>query len=270
MPHQKLRRAAVIVAALLLANCGEPTADGVFDQVDPDRVEHYIRSDSYQRLVLEVDYVSGRAPNSEVVAKLVEGLEALVDKPGGVEVVLDEELPARGSDHQWTPSAIDEVERSSFNLSTGADTIKMHVLFLDGHYERDSPDTRILGLSWANRNVVVFEESIERTCVTDSGDTLRRRGLVEAACHQTELAIWTHEIGHVLGLVDNGLRMVDDHQDPDHPHHDHNEECVMFWAYDRAQAFEEVRQRLLDDEDADPLGLDAACRADIAAVRDRP
>ncbi|WP_168210307.1 hypothetical protein [Persicimonas caeni] len=264
-----LRPIMLALAALAAASCGEPAPEGTFDKVDPARVEDYIRSDSHRRLVLEVDYVSGHAPSPESIAQLVDGLDGLVDKPGGVEVVLDEALAAGGDDDVWTLSRIDAVERDTFDLDVDAETIKMHVLFLDGHYERDTADTQILGLSWANRNVVVFKERLDETCANDSGETLRRRGLVEKACQQTELAIWTHEVGHALGLVANGLPMVDDHQDPAHPHHDHNDACVMHWAYDRAQAFDEVRKRVVDDEDAPPLGFDDACRADIAAMRER-
>lgn len=259
---------AVALPSVLLA-CGDTgDDDSLMGQVDPERVDHYIRSDTYRRLVLEIDYVGGQEPDPETVSNLSAGLGELLDKPDGVEVVLDEQITPREPSHGWTLAEIDDAEQETYDLAVDADTIKMHVLFLDGHDARDTDDSQVLGLSWANRNIVIFKESLERTCSANAGDTLRRRGLIEAACRQTEESIWTHEIGHALGLVDNGLPMVDDHRDPDHPHHDHNDECVMYWAYDRAQAFLEVRQRFVDDEDANPLGFDAACQADVAALRD--
>lgn len=268
MNPRTFQLAAVALTTVIFAGCGDTGSDDPMGRVDPERVEGYIRSDTYKRLVVEVDYVGGQQPDSETVAELTAGLGQLVDKPGGVEVVLDEQITPKEPSHGWTLAEVDRAEQETFNLQVDSDTIKMHVLFLDGHDARDTDDSQILGLSWANRNVVVFKERLGEVCSANAGDTLRRRGLIEAACQQTELSIWTHEIGHVLGLVDNGLSMVEDHQDPEHPHHDHNDECVMYWAYDRAQAFLEVRKRFIDDEDADPLGFDAACQADIAAVRE--
>jgi hypothetical protein len=113
---------------------------------------------------------------------------------------------------------------------------------------------------------VVYKQRLEEVCETDAGDTLRRRGLVERVCNETELIIWTHEVGHVLGLVNFGLPMVEDHEDPDHEYHDHNEDCVMHWAFERRQAFEKIGDRFIDDEDVS-LGFDEACLADIEAVR---
>jgi hypothetical protein len=39
-----------------------------------------------------------------------------------------------------------------------------------------------------------------------------------------------HEIGHAIGLVNNGLPMVEAHQDADHGAHCNNPDCVMYWA----------------------------------------
>ena len=233
-----------------------------------DRVRDYIRSDNYDRLVLEVDYTTGVAPTESVIDDLVAGLTPLFDKPAGIEVVLDEELPPRGSDYAWSFGELAELAGLTYDLEVDEDTIKMHVLIVDGHDERDDEEGSILGLSWSNLNIVLYQESLDRLCESEAGNSLRRAGLVEEACARTQLAIWTHELGHVIGLVDMGLPMVEDHEDPEHAHHDHNEECVMYWAYARQQAFDEIGKQLLDDGDA-TLGFDAGCKADIAAVRER-
>jgi hypothetical protein len=259
----------LVIVALTSWGCGdEPDPGSEYDRLNAERVRHYIRGDEYSRLVLEVDYVAGLTPTPEAISGLVSGLEGLLDKPGGVEVVVDQELTPRGDDYGWTDDAVSQLEEETFDLEVSDDTIKMHVLFLDGHDARDDDDTHILGISWGNRNVAIYKQQLGEACDAEPEETLKRRGLLERVCQQTELAIWTHEVGHVLGLVAYGLPMVEDHEDPDHPNHDHNDECIMYWAYDRRQALDQVKKRFLEDEDADPLGFDEACRADIAAVRD--
>jgi hypothetical protein len=47
---------------------------------------------------------------------------------------------------------------------------------------------------------------------------------------QIQQAVVVHELGHALGLVHNGLPMVEDHEDDDHPKHTIDENDVMFWA----------------------------------------
>lgn len=38
-----------------------------------------------------------------------------------------------------------------------------------------------------------------------------------------------HELGHAIGLVNNGIPMSSPHQDAEHGAHTTNNECVMYW-----------------------------------------
>ena len=245
-----------------LWQCGSGSSPSL-DQRYPERVPDYITADRYTRLVIEVDYVEGMRPDAATIEQLTAGLKKLVDKPDGVGVRLDEKLAARGADYGWELGTIGALEERTFDLEVGAKTVKMHALFLDGRDARKE-GAQYLGLSWANRNIVLFKQSLQQAC---RASAKRQLGLVERLCQQAEQMVWTHEVGHVLGLVDYGLPMVEPHNDPDHPHHDKNEDCIMYWAFERGQALDRIRGRLKDDPDADALGFDEACRADIAAMR---
>ena len=119
---------------------------------------------------------------------------------------------------------------------------------------------------------MVFNESVQDSCIV-----LRPNGKPFSIKKQdtifkiTEHSVWIHEIGHLLGLVDNGLPMVSDHRDPDPGHgaHDDNELCVMYWANDRSGMLERIRDNVEGGEESS-LGFDDACLADIAALRDAP
>ena len=60
-----------------------------------------------------------------------------------------------------------------------------------------------------------------------------------------EQATLVHEFGHVMGLVDNGIPMVSDHLDPDHPRHCTNEECVMYWQNEGAADLRDFVQQMM-------------------------
>jgi hypothetical protein len=228
------------------------------------RFVEYIRSTPYDALELEIDYVPGFEPRAAASAELVQRVSAVVDKPGGVFAVLDETLASRGADHAWTFSELAALADATFDDDGAAGTIAMHVLFVDGHYASDTDTQKILGIAWSHTHLTMFKQTIDATCSSMLVPPL----LEEELCTAAELSIWTHEVGHLLGLVDNGLPMVTDHRDPDHGKHDVDDACVMYWAYEGQDVVGVLADRLLAGEDTD-LVFDDACLADIAAVRDQ-
>ncbi|MBA2237855.1 MAG: hypothetical protein H0W24_04030, partial [Lysobacter sp.] len=213
--------------------------------------------------VLEVDAVPGLALRDGVADDVAAGLAGVVDKPAGIEVRIDSALDAGGDDHGWTIEELDALAGASDDLSVDAATIKIHVLLVDGHHVDDGPDGQVLGVAWSHRNLALFMDTIEGACGVVLPALLREQG-----CAAAELAITTHELGHLIGLVDNGLEMVDDHRDADHGAHDVSQDCVMYYAYDGDALVTEVADDLLAGGDG-RLGFDSACLADVAAVRDR-
>ncbi|MFP4600521.1 MAG: hypothetical protein ACOC9W_03040 [Persicimonas sp.] len=238
---------------LALSACGDDDADA-----GQTRVENYLKSDNFSRLVLEVDYVDGYEPYAETDAEITGRLEGLVDKPDGVAVERDQTITSRGEDHEWTNSELFALAEDNNDLSVGDNTIKMHVTFVDGHYEADDGDSRILGLAWENQNIVIFKKTLEDSC---------RGGLLsgDELCKFAERAIWTHEIGHVLGLVNAGVEPQSNHQDIEHGRHCNNDECVMYWAYEGTDVMDVLRDRLGGEA---TLDFDAACKEDLRVVRE--
>ncbi len=141
------------------------------------------------------------------------------------------------------------------------DTTKIHVMFLDGHAaEDDESGGTILGVAWSQRYIAMFKQSVVATCET------ALIPLPEAVCAQAELLVWQHEVGHVIGLVDNGLPMVENHRDPDPAHgaHDVDSDCVMYWGYERLDSVSSVLDQL---QGGSEIAFDAACLADIEAAK---
>lgn len=264
-------RISFLISAIFFVGCGGllPKAPGV---QPPDgggavtprpRFHDYIRGDRHTRLVLEVDSVAGFEPRTSTQDAVRAQLVPLLDKPGGISVTRDGTIASRGADHAWTFAELDALAKETFDLQVEADTTKMHVLFVDGHSADDTSGGKILGLAWAHTHLVIFKKTIEDMCRSGISAALSER-----LCANAEHGVWIHEIGHLLGLVANGLPMVHDHKDPDHGAHDRSQDCVMYWAYDSGTLVDDLRSRLLGGNDAQ-LDFDAACRDDVAALRNQ-
>lgn len=272
-----LRSLALLLA--LAAACGGRGDDDGADPGDGDggdpgspdadteglpRYSLLVRDTVFDKLVIEVDSVPGMEPREETDDGLTELLPDLVDKPGGVTAVRDAAIASRGADHEWTFDELDELAEDTFDLETEPGAIKIHMMYIDGHSELDGDGGVILGLAWSHTHLAMFEQTIQEYCA--SAPVLIR----DDVCAAAELSIGTHEVGHLIGLVDNGLPMVEDHRDPDEAHgrHDASDACVMYYAYEGEALFDTLIDQLTGGGEAE-IGFDDACLADLAAERAR-
>jgi hypothetical protein len=223
--------------------------------------EAHIRGDVYRKLIVEVDVTRGFGPQRGVMTDVFRGFAALLDKPDGIEVVFDDELEPVGRSHRWSDEELFALADVHMDLDLPPGVDRIHVLWLDGHADSEDGGP-VLGEAWDHRHIAMYKQSLSAGCeqlIT---------ALASELCRNAELAVLTHEVGHLLGLVDNGLPMVRDHRDRDHGNHDHDPDSVMYWQNERDAVFDVLLTRV--DTLGDPaLGFDADSLADIAAVRDR-
>lgn len=231
---------------------GEPTPDtdalaGNLASGPGDYATDFLTS-TYGSLQIEVDWVAGHAPDADALDALAGTLAELCNKPDGVEVILDDEIPDQGGP-TWTYEAAEDMEIAWRDRYRDPDlgVAVLYYLYLDGHSDRDTDAGRILGYAYHGSSLIMFEETM-------SGVGFLGLGSVEET-------VLLHEAGHVLGLVNNGVDMVEGHEDPDHAHHDADQGCLMYWAAET-------------DAIADLLGagtpeFDEACRADLRAAGGR-
>lgn len=267
----------LLIAISLSLGCGTEAAkgnqdSGPFDDADAaleideqSRVSRYIRSDVSSQLILEIDSVPGFEPRAAAEGNVLGQLDQLLDKPGGISAVHDGALVSKGEDHAWTDEELFQLADETFDLAVDESTIKMHILFVDGHSARNTGSGVILGLAWANTHLVMFKQSIEEICAGPLTPPLLR----DALCESAEFSIWLHEVGHVIGLVNTGLSMAKDHQDVEHGGHDVSDQCVMYWAYEGDAVVNQLRDRIIGGNN-DLLAFDEECLADVAAVRLAP
>jgi hypothetical protein len=200
----------------------------------------YLRAEPDSRLVVEIDSVPGMEPRGGSEVDFIERFTPLLDKPDGIEMKHDDAIESRGADYVWSDAEMRELTNDVFDDDEPAGTVSVHVMFLDGSYQ--SPDGGVvLGVAWANRYIAMFSDVINDSCAGLPG---LLGGLEQDACQTAEFGIWSHEMGHVLGLVNNGIEMQRDYEDSEHPHHDMTEGCLMYWAYDGPSFVDATFERL--------------------------
>lgn len=205
----------VLVAALLAAGMAgclitDPTAG------PGDWAREFLQPDPYSELVFEVDYVSGERPSNTAMSLLEQRAKEHLRKPDGITVTRDDEISE--SRDQWTTQQIRDLESRHRDRTKSGSTAVMYIVYVDGRFaEKDG----VVGLAYSASSFVIFYDKIK-----DSS-----RSVLTASPQDVEKAVVVHEMGHNLGLVNNGIPMpCGDHEDPDHPKHSDNQDSVMYWA----------------------------------------
>jgi hypothetical protein len=187
------------------------------------------------RLAVQVLTQSGAEPRQATVDRLVQVLQDASGKPvrtfGGT-------VPVRSTWGSELRTAADAAA-----VDAGPDTLVLRFLFVHGRSDQGSD---ILGISVRGDVAAVFVDQVEASAT----------GLVPPAT--IEKAVATHELGHLLGLVD--LFRNTGRADAGHPGHSTNARSVMYWA---------VESSLVGDllTGGPPQDFDAADLADLAAIR---
>lgn len=207
--------------------------------VDGDRVEptDYIRDTKYKNWLIEVDYVEGQRPNDAWLDELQQQLGSLVRKDQ-ITIQIGNTLPGRDS---WTDQAVLDLRDQYKGAKTSGDTVVTWVAYLDG----EPSSGNAIGVAYNWDTVVVYSERIREGCV------------VALFCTNAEVqkAVLIHEFGHILGLVDRGIPMVNPHTDGSK--HSNNSNSVMR---------PEVETTSLFDLNNVPTRFDANDKLDICAA----
>ncbi len=111
------------------------------------------------------------------------------------------------------------------------------IIFLDGYFvgEDNIENRNVIAVSLNGTNIIaVFKPVIET--MADGNERLGRF---------VEQSTIVHEMGHALGLVNNGVGLTTPHQDEEHGAHCTNTDCVMYWQNEGRENLVQFVQRFM-------------------------
>lgn len=246
---------AFALAALVVSGCTYPVPFGPKgDNSNPgQRAGDYLKSAPYTSVLVELDYVEGSAPEPSALSLFQERLQAATGK--SVEVVRTPGIQGQGSSHRYTAQELGSMEgqyRSQFSEGNRA---VLYMMYLDGGFERDSDDQRVLGAAYRGSSVAMMKGNLREVSKRNALD-VGRPELVNI-----EGSVLVHELGHVLGLVNIGIPMQTPHEDTSHPGHSTNDKSVMYWQVEQVSLVGSVLGEV------PPNDYDANDKADLQAAR---
>jgi hypothetical protein len=209
----------------------------------------FVRGAPYTKVVIEIGSTKSATPSQAAISHLMSVMTDLLDKPGGVTVVTD--TPVDDVSEALSISQVAAIEDGSRTQYSMGDTAVFYYLVVSTNSTDDSSAGSILGEAYRPSAMVIFQKTID----ANAG------GLEQPSRDVVESTVVAHEFGHVLGLVNNGTPMQTPHEDPNHPKHDVNTACLMYWANNSSAGLTNL---LTGGTIPD---YDANCRADLAALK---
>lgn len=253
----------IVLLFILLAGCGDqttnvdgnsgndngnngdpPPADFSHKRPAGDSNKAFITNQNFDNLVVEIQYMPGAGPDTRSLVNLRDFLEKYLQK-SSVTIREPREIPAGGKD-SYTPADVRSLEDDHRTEFTAGNTLVTYAIFLDGEYQNEN----VLGIAYYNTSTAYFGETIRRI----SG------GIGEPSRVDIESTVFNHEFGHLMGLVNNGTGVQEDHHDSENGAHCTVEDCLMYFSVQTTNFFANLFGGSIPE-------LDEFCVADIEALK---
>lgn len=127
----------------------------------------------------------------------------------------------------WTSSQILALADSTRKFRCTSVEADFIVLFLKGHLDngQGAANTSVIGVSLSGTTVIaIFKDVVRASGMNPSGPVPK----------YVEQSTLVHEMGHALGLVNNGVPHSTAHHDSAHGAHCTSSQCVMNWVNEGA------------------------------------
>lgn len=212
--QQYLALFVVVIAIAFLPGCGDSTGPDQTNQSDQevpsDSYSHKQRvgnsandllSDSdFNEVVIEIDYMPAHKPTQDGLNSLKTFMEKRLHKQT-ITFNTPTEIPA-GTQTSYTAADIRDLEeehRDNFTDASGS-TLHLYFLVVDAEFDQSN----VLGIAYWNTSVAFFGPTIENISGTPP---------LAPSEEKIESTVFRHELGHLMGLVDNGSPMqTEDHK----------------------------------------------------------
>jgi hypothetical protein len=261
-----------LAVAVVLGACGGigPSGDdtGGDDTGGDDAVDVF--DPAVTAVDVEIDYETGEAPYTGDILAFGDTFDITVGNLGRVFSGTKALSVPRTTAAMQDVGPIDDEELTTTDLLALAATHRQladtatrkayYLIFVSGNFaDGDGVQPGVLGVSIGRTGVVaMFKDVIESTRLVAFPN-------LERFVEQSTLV---HELGHAIGLVDNGVAMVADHKDAEHGAHCSNQECVMYWLNEGASDAAQFARDYVTAGDAILFGDE--CLGDVDALTGGP
>ncbi|MDQ3109551.1 MAG: hypothetical protein M3R17_06615 [Bacteroidota bacterium] len=233
-----MKTVKILLAAFVLILSAESCKKDKREYVFPINAHDFLSSSKYESLTINITYVEGYQPTAGALTHLQSFLNARLNKPGGI-TYLYKSIPSPGKSF-YTIDDLREIEKDNRSSYSKRKTLVAFVFFADAPYS----DGEVLGIAYGNSSAGIFEKTINE----HSG------GFGQPQKEILESTVLEHEFGHLMGLVDNGSKMVSSHSA--NGKHCNNEDCLMYYEAETTN----IMANILSGEVPE---LDNNCIADL-------
>lgn len=230
----------ILIFAISCGKVTEETTEFVSTtEVQAEASDRYFSTTS--KVVVNVYYEPGAEPFEGDTARgnpywgiLEDNLEAIFQfrsAPPALQVPKElSEMNEIDSQNQttWSAETVFQLHERTQSPSVQEGEDHFHIYFLKGNAE-SSPN--VIGFSINGTTVMAVFKDV----ITASGSSNVQKF--------TEQSTIVHEMGHALGLVNNGVPLASNHQDPNNSAHTSNSDCIMYWQNEGAS---DLRQFVLN------------------------
>lgn len=142
-------------------------------------------------------------------------------------------------DYKKSTWSVEEVLKMAkdYPVSTVTGVTNFQIFFVNGFAEDSSS---IIGFHISNTKVMVIFKDVIKSSATGS--------VIPMVPKYVEQATIIHEMGHALGLVNNGVPMHASHQDSAHGAHCSNENCVMYYSNEGAGSLKKYIEKIITEK----------------------
>lgn len=164
-----------------------------------------LSSSTFDKLLIEIAYVSGFQPTAEAIASLEEFIGATTFKE---EVEFKYSPLSSPNEETLTLNEVSDLEKDNRTAYNDGSTLAIYIYFADAPADSDDESENVvtLGAVYRNTSMVIYEATIK--------ELAGRSNVVTVS--DVEAATLNHEFGHLLGLVNLGT-------DPINPEHEDTE-----------------------------------------------
>ncbi len=171
----------------------------------------FLSATNYTSLKVQISYMPGNEPSDSSINVFNQFLNLYLNKPGGFSI--SKKPIAASGKTMLTLKEIVAIENKYRTSFTAGSEIDAHILITDSYYSIQD----ILATSYWNTSYVIFGKTLNDFS-GGAGQVSKTRLMTLLLCH---------EMGHLMGLVNQGTPMLTNHQDVSHGAHCDNLNCLM-------------------------------------------